>query len=147
MPSVPGCIEHYTKLATAINEAHTHHKSLCGCWLDLANAYGSVRHDIINFSLNHYHTSPKLANMICNLYCGLTTTVSTKASPSLSKISLDPLSATIFNIAMNTYLDGLKSFNSSQSLYVLQYADDTCLVSDGPSFCSAKLEFTDQWLQ
>ena len=35
-PSVPGCIEHYTKLATAINEAHTHHKSLCICWLDLA---------------------------------------------------------------------------------------------------------------
>ena len=31
MPSVPGCIEHYTKLAAAVSEAHTHHKSLCVC--------------------------------------------------------------------------------------------------------------------
>ena len=39
MPSVPGYIEHYTKLAAAISEAHTSHKSLCACWLDLAYAY------------------------------------------------------------------------------------------------------------
>ena len=55
MPSVPGCIEHYAKLSAAIGEAHKHHKSLCACWLDLANAYGSVHHGLINFSLNHYH--------------------------------------------------------------------------------------------
>ena len=53
------------------------------------------------------------------------------------------------------YLDGLKSLwksgykfsNSSQSLYVLQYEDDTWLVSDGPSSCRTMLEFTGKWLQ
>ena len=67
----------------------------------------------------------------------------------------DPLSITIFNTVMNTYLDGLKAFqtngykfsNSIHSLYVLQYADDTCLTSDGPASCRAMLEFTEQWLQ
>ena len=31
MPSVPGCIEHYMKLAAAINKAHSQHKSLGQC--------------------------------------------------------------------------------------------------------------------
>ena len=44
----------YTKLATAVNEARTCHKSLCVCWLDLANSYGSVHHDLIKFSLKYY---------------------------------------------------------------------------------------------
>ena len=56
---------------------------------------------------------------------------------------------------MNTYLEGLKRFHqrgyrfskSEQSLYVLQYADDTCLVSDGSSSCRVMLSYTDQWLQ
>ena len=56
---------------------------------------------------------------------------------------------------MNTYLDGLKQLqecgynfsNSNQSLYILQYADDTCLVSDGPASCHRMLNFTDKWLQ
>ena len=53
MPSVPGCIEHYTKLDAAASEAHSHRKSLCVCWLDLANAYGSVHHNLIDFSLKY----------------------------------------------------------------------------------------------
>ena len=161
MPSVPGCIEHYSKLAAAINEAHARHRSLCVSWLDLANAYGSVHHDLIKFSLNHYYAPKKLTSMVGNLYSGLTATVSTQAGMTQS-IPLrkglyqgDPLSVTIFNTVMNTYLDGLKAFqkhsytfsNSNQLLYVLQYADDTCLVSDGPSSCRSMLHFTDKWLQ
>ena len=37
-PRVPGCIEHYNKLAEVVHEAHNKHKSLTVCWLDLANA-------------------------------------------------------------------------------------------------------------
>ena len=58
---------------------------------------------------------------------------------------------------MNTYFDGLKQLqecgynfsNSNQSLYVLQYADNTCLImiSDGPASCHRMLNFTDKWLQ
>ena len=161
MPSVPGCIEHYTKLATAINEACTCHKSLCVCWLDLANAYGSVHHDLIRFSLLHYHAPSKLIDMVSNLYQGLNASISipagrTKAIPlEIGLYQGDPLSVTIFNTVMNTYLDGLKRLqmcgykfsNSLQSLYVLQYADDTCLVTDGTASCRAMLDFTDMWLQ
>ena len=161
MPSVPGCVEHYVKLATAVSEARSLHKSLCVCWLDLANAYGSVHHNLISFSLQHYHAPPRLSNMVNNFYCGLGASIQlpeghTSTIPlQIGLYQGDPLSVTIFNTVMNTYLDGLKSFqtkgykfsNSIHSLYVLQYADDTCLTSDGPASCRAMLEFTEQWLQ
>ena len=31
------------------------HKSLAVCWLDLANAQGSVHHALTHFSFQHYH--------------------------------------------------------------------------------------------
>ena len=161
MPSVPGCIEHYAKLAAAINEARACHKSLCVCWLDLANAYGSVHHDLIKFSLEFYRAPPKVLNMVENLYTDLSASISipagrTRAIPLKTGLYQgDPLSVTIFNTVMNTYLDGLKRLqqygynfsNSPSPLYVLQYADDTCLTADGPASCRAMLDYTDKWLK
>ena len=161
MPSVPGCIEHYTKLAAAINEARACHKSICVCWLDLANAYGSVHHELIKFSLRFYHAPSKLLDTVGNLYTNLSASISTPHGPTNAiplKIGIyqgDPLSVTIFNTVMNTYLDGLKQLqhcgykfsNSLSPLYVLQYADDTCLTADGPASCRAMLNYTDKWLE
>ena len=55
---------------------------------------------------------------------------------------------------MNTYIDAVKPYlsssyqftNHTQSLGILQYADDTCLVSDGPASCQKLLDLTDLWL-
>ena len=52
---VSGCTEHHIKLLCVIEEARQKHKSLAVCWLDLANAFGSVHHQLIRFSLEHYH--------------------------------------------------------------------------------------------
>ena len=56
---------------------------------------------------------------------------------------------------MSTLGESLKRFqqlgysfsNSSRSLTTLQYADDTCLVADGPSSCQTLLEHMERWLQ
>ena len=68
IPGVPGCIEHSTKLAAALHEAHFKHRSIIVCWLDL---YGSVHHDLIHFALQHYNAPAKLQDIVTNLYCGL----------------------------------------------------------------------------
>ena len=47
---IPGCTEHYCKLAEVIKDALEKHWSLTVCWLDLANAYGSVPHGLIQFA-------------------------------------------------------------------------------------------------
>ena len=63
----------------------------------------------------------------------------------------DPLSADIFN-ANTVYIDAIKphltqSYKPNQSLSLLWYADDTCLVSNGPSSCKQMLRPTEAWLQ
>ena len=160
MPSVPGCVEHYVKLATAVHEAHSHHKSIAVCWLDLSNAYGSVHHNLISFSLSQYKAPEQFISLVNNLYSDLSASINTKFW-STSGIPLnkgvfqgDPLSVVIFNCVMNTYIDAIKPClsssyhfsNSAQSLGLLQYADDTCLVTDGPSSCQNLLNLTDLWL-
>ena len=46
LPVTPGCTEHHLKLASVLAEARRKQKSLSVCWLDLANAYGSVHHSL-----------------------------------------------------------------------------------------------------
>ena len=51
LPTVTVCMEHHLKLSSILVEAHSNHKSVAVCWLDLANAYSGVYHSLIDFSL------------------------------------------------------------------------------------------------
>ena len=74
VPGVPGCLEQYTKLSAAISEAYKNHRSLTVCWLDLANAYGSVHHSLIDYALKHYHAPPCFHRVVSHLYTDLKAT-------------------------------------------------------------------------
>jgi len=101
MSATPGCIEHQAKLAAILCDARTKHKSLVVCWLDLANAYGSVHHSLINFSLVHYHAPPSFSRLIQVMYDGHSASVmtqdwSTPAFPlQIGVYQGDPLSVVI----------------------------------------------------
>ena len=79
MPTIPGCTEHHLKLSSILAEAKSKHKSLAICWLDLANAYGTVHHSLIQFSLRHYHAPPQFLSVLQALYSGLSVKVMTTA--------------------------------------------------------------------
>ena len=68
LPTVSGCTEHHLKLSLILTEAHSNHKSVAVCWLDLANAYGSVHHSLIDFSLRHYHAPSQFLSVVQALY-------------------------------------------------------------------------------
>lgn len=159
----PGCIEHHMKLLSAISDAKCSHKSLTVCWLDIANAFGSVHHDLIMFALRHYHAPPRLLNVIDSIYSDLSAIIQTQ-SWSTGEIPLemgvfqgDPLSVVIFNTVMNTLIDTLSqhlnlgysysSINQHNLTNLLQYADDTCLIADGPASCQRLLDIVDRWLK
>ena len=161
MPAVPGCTEHHLKLSSALADARSNHRLLVVCWLDLANAYGSVHHSLINFSLRHYHAPPQFLSVVQTLYDGLSARVIT-ADWETSDIPLqkgvyqgDPLSVVIFNTVMNTLLDtmslrvdlGYQFANSPRHVNILQYADDTCLLTNSPAACQFLLNITADWLQ
>ena len=161
MDSIPECTEHHIKLLTAIREAHRRHKSLTVCWLDFANGYGNVNHNLIAFSLKHYHAPPQFCNMLEPLYSGLKGSIVsqqwTTNSFNIGKgvFQGDPLSVLLFNTVMNTYIDaiannyqdhGYQVSSSDRKINLLQYVDDTSLLADGPLSCHQLLKATEQWL-
>lgn len=68
---IHGYSEHHLKLLTMIEEARRKHKSISTCWLDIANTYGSVHHDLIRFSRQHCHAPDHFTDIITNLYTDL----------------------------------------------------------------------------
>ena len=79
LPGIPGCFEQYHKLSAAVVEAHKKHRSLTVCWLDLANAYGSVHHGMIKYALEHYHAPLNFLRVVSNFYTDLNATITCKA--------------------------------------------------------------------
>ena len=161
MPSIPGCTEHQLKLQNVLREAQSKHKALAVCWLDIANAYGSVHHSLIQFSLRHYYAPPQFLSILQSLYCGLNATIVTDSWETplvpLQKgvYQGDPLSVVIFNTVMNTLVDtiskrvdlGYKFSSSHRRVNILQYADDTCLVANSPASCQYLLSGVGTWLE
>ena len=130
------------------------------CWLDLANAYGSVHHSLIQFSVQHYHAPAQFCNILQSLYSGLLGTIisSSWSTPTIPlEVGVyqgDPLSVVIFNTVINTLVDTLQtrpdlgfSVSNSHQVNLLQYADDTCITANSPAACQHLLDMVDSWLQ
>ena len=157
---MPGCTEHHLKLASILDDARKKHKSLAVCWLDLANAYGSVHHSLIRFAFEHYQAPPQLVSIIQTLYSGLlasfrTVSWSTPIIPlGVGVYQGDPLSVVIFNTVINTLVDTIQTrqdlgYNYSltqRPVNLLQYANDTCLVANSSASCQHLLGMMNEWL-
>ena len=64
IPGFSGCVEHTSALTQLLHEARIDHKDLTVVWLDLANAYGSIPHQLIKTALQHYHIPDSARNLI-----------------------------------------------------------------------------------
>ena len=160
MHEISGYTEQSTKLAAALREPHTKHRSVTVYWLDLANAYDSVHHGLIQFSLQHYNAPDKLMNIVGDLYSDLQALITTPhwtSRPIPLKIGVyqgHSFSVVIFNTVMYTIADsmmglqhlGYRFSQSQRAMHLLQYADDTCLISDSPAGCKKPLEGVERWL-
>ena len=52
---VSGYSEHQFKWWQAIHDARRSQHNITVCWLDLANAFESIHHNLISYALWHYH--------------------------------------------------------------------------------------------
>lgn len=78
VPGFPGCLEHATMIWEAIQRAKKEKQNLYVIWLDLANAYGSVPHQMLWQALQMYHVPPEIATMLERYFQGFTARFSTK---------------------------------------------------------------------
>ena len=150
MPGVAGCVEHASVMREALGDARRRHKSICVSWVDFANAFGSVRHSLIQFALTHYHFSPLFRKLIYHYYDNLFAVVHTR------QFSTQPFhygigvfqgcttSPALFNVVMQLLLDIINrpanrhlayKFPSHEPPFTIlcpTFADDISLVTETP---------------
>ena len=68
LSGVAGCVEHAFALFEALKDAKSSKRQIVVSWLDLANAYGSVRHNLIQFALDWYHVPKLIQDLIFDYY-------------------------------------------------------------------------------
>ena len=73
MEGTPGCWEHMSMVWAALREARQVKKSVATIWLDIANAYGSIPHELIFFALARYGVSQHCIDLVRTYYSGLWT--------------------------------------------------------------------------
>lgn len=69
VPGVPGCIEHNTVISEVIKDARRNQGDLAVLWLDLTNAYGTVPHKLVDYTLKAYRI-PQKVQLLLQSYFG-----------------------------------------------------------------------------
>ena len=112
---IPGVLEHTYHMTEVLRNAREHQRSICVSWLDLKNAFGSVGHNVIDFTLEWYHWPEPVRKVIHSYYKELYVQVQTKQySTSWIKIEKgifqgDTLADILFNAPWNLSLDLIKN--------------------------------------
>ena len=68
VPTVSGCLEHTAVLSQLIREAKSGKKNLVVTWLDIANAYGELIHELIYTALRRAHVPEHMCDLVESYY-------------------------------------------------------------------------------
>ena len=82
MEKIPGCWEHMSMVWNELKSSKSQKGSLAAIWLDIANAYGSVPHQLIFFALRRYGVPEHWVKLIMNYYKGLWSISQSSSAPS-----------------------------------------------------------------
>ena len=141
LDNLSGCTEHSLVLQNIIRHARRTKHALHCIWLDLRNAFGSVRHDYLSFIINHYNLPQWLQSYINSLYSNICASITTPlyhtARIQLAKgvFQGDTLSPILFLLAINPILRYLAKESSYGYLFhnkrvnALAYADDLTVIT------------------
>lgn len=71
VPAFPGCVAHSSMIWEQIQSARRSKADLHVVWLDLANVYGSVPHQLITFAVKFFHIPACIQSMIRDYFKNL----------------------------------------------------------------------------
>ncbi len=158
---LPGCLEHSFTLFEALRDAKINQRQMIVAWIDLANAYGSVRHNLIQFALNWYHVPDNIQKLIFDYYDKLMAKIQTSDWSTgffLFDIGLFQgcvLSTILFDAVFQLLLDLLKPVNEELG-YAFKsidyknlsraYADDLALSASTPENMQHACDICDEFL-
>ena len=164
LPGISGCVEHACISQEAQRDTRRHRCSICFAWVDLRNAFGSVRHMLVQHFLRRYHFPSHVCKLILNYYERLLAKVSINGgmthtfhfavgvflgcvlSPALFYICFQPLlDALLHKAQTNGWSYTLKS-NPSVQRDTSAYADDLEICSWSAASCQTQPDLTDGYL-
>jgi hypothetical protein len=162
LEGMAGCIEHSFALYEAFRNATRAQRSIVSTWIDLANAYGSVKHNLIQFALDWYHVPKCIQEMIFDYYeklCAMIVTKKWSTGCFLFDIGCFQgcvLSAILFDCVFNLLLDFLEPHLKLGYIHKVKdvdlitmdkaYADDLNLTTIDSASNQIVLNTTDTWL-
>ena len=155
-----GCAEHTTMLSELLKNAKKTNRQITVCWTDLENAFGCLRHDLIQFALDWYHFPLEIRKFVHNYYEGLHIKVRTSkwiTEPVALLMGIFqgcPLSVQLFNIVWNIALDIVKSSpakgyrlkEAGIEIQQLSYVDDETIITSSPEDAQLVLNALDDYL-
>jgi hypothetical protein len=162
LAGVAGCMEHSFALFEALRNAKASHRQIVVTWIDLANAFGSVRHNLIQFALDWYHVPKMIQQLIFDYYEKLKAKVQTKGWSTgffLFDIGLFQgcvLSTILFDCVFQLLLDFLAPLDKKLGYTFKQidvtkmssaYADDLSIATKDAAGNQAALDRTDVFLE
>ena len=68
IPGVSGCVEHTSVITQIIRDARRNKGELAVIWIDLANAYGTIPHKLLELTLLRYHVPVKIRELLKHYY-------------------------------------------------------------------------------
>ena len=107
VPGFSGCIEHTSAISQLLREARVNRSDLTVVWLDLANAYGSIPHQVLEKALEHYHIPAQIQKLLkdylSNIYLRFAVNKETTEWQALEKgiITGCTISVALFIMGMN----------------------------------------------
>uniref|UniRef100_A0A1B6G7S5 Reverse transcriptase domain-containing protein n=2 Tax=Cuerna arida TaxID=1464854 RepID=A0A1B6G7S5_9HEMI len=140
---VAGCLEHNELLAAALEDARKNERQIVVCWLDLKNAFGSIRHNLLQTALKGYSVPVNIRKILFNYYNQLIFSIvnknwKTKVMPfeiglfqgcCLSPVLFKLVFSLLERKLLSSKAKGYKFKSNKETPPVLTFVDDTTLVS------------------
>ncbi|XP_061101211.1 uncharacterized protein LOC133130563 [Conger conger] len=145
---MPGCMEHTGVVTQLIREARENKGNLSVLWLDLANAFGSIPHKLVQFTLMKHHVPSRCRDLIADCYNNFRMRVSSGAtSSSWHKVEVGiitgcTISVTLFSLAMNMLIKsaepecrGPRSKSGQRQPPIRAFMDDLTVTTESVPGC------------
>ncbi|XP_073720025.1 uncharacterized protein [Misgurnus anguillicaudatus] len=143
IPGVPGCLEHTGVVTQLLREAKENRGDLVVLWLDLANAYGSMPHKLVQEALEKHHVPVIVRNLIQDYYRDFKLRVSSGSTTSewhrleVGIITGCTISVILFALAMNMLVKsaepecrGPKSKTGTRQPPIRAFMDDLTVTTE-----------------
>jgi hypothetical protein len=156
----PGCLEHSFTMFEALLDAKMEQRQVVVSWMDLRNAHGSVRHNLIQFALRWFRVPPVVQRLVFDYYekiCAQVRTSSWSTLFFLFDLGLFQgcvLSCILFNCVFQLLIDLLKPLaedgyhfkGTSVVCHAQAFADDLSVMTSTPEKNQKALEVVKKFL-